>query len=480
MILLAVAGLFGGAVFALLPLRYLVWMTILVTTVISGLILYYGRIEQITWLPYIMAVGLFGRWLVEAALSRGGGASILAHPPSFLVFLGAFFAFLLFTSALNLTNAAQFAVGVKNYLPIWLVGLVIAALPNVERTFLSLEKGAIALSLMQVPFVVQQAYTYRFWDAVVGTYGGNPEGGGASGLLMLFSIVGILATIHMWQTRRLRTGFAAIILGLNVVVIGLAEVKAFFILFPLALLVQQWRNVRKRPLQVLGLMGGALLTIYMLINVYEQLYSSQWTSRAERSAAESLTEEFALFFDPAGVDILTGEVSRGASLAIWWNDAQTSALERVIGYGAGASRAVSTVSIGAAALRHAPLQINSTALAQLLWDAGVVGAILFAGAFVGAIRRALQLARAAGGLIMKSRLQTIAAILSLSVPLLIYDRAIVDMAAAQLLFAVILGLLLRLSQPSFVKSGVAKGSRTASSYRPNLVQLRERNQSGPT
>lgn len=442
--------LFAGAAlllvtlpFLLLRLRTLLWLVAALTTLVAGLIVYYFRIDSAMWLPYVAAIGLFGRYVVQIATSTSvprDGRGWSAPGLLILIFIG----FVLATSVANGVPAAQFLAGLKNYLAMWLVAVVVAALPNVGGYLSSFEKGAVVLSIVQVPFVLQQAYSTTNWDAVVGTFGGDPDGSGASGILMVFAIIGILAAINLWQTRRLGLICLALVIGLNIVVVGLAEVKAFFLLFPLALLVQQWRNVRRRPLLFVTLMAGAMLIVYFLIGFYEQLYLARSPGRVQLSAVDSVERSFAYFFDLNGVNFITGEVSRGASINLWLNDSGTGLIQRLVGYGAGASRPRSTIAIGEVAMRFAPLNISATSLSQLLWDTGVIGAALFALVLLSAVRLAGRLARRASSELLRSQLQTVMALLTMLVPFLIYDRSLVDQPTMQLLLAVIVGFLIAL------------------------------------
>jgi hypothetical protein len=299
-----------------------------------------------------------------------------------------------------------------------------------------------------VPFVLQQAYSTTNWDAVVGTFGGDPDGSGASGILMVFAIIGILAAINLWQTRRLGLLWVTVVIGLNIVVVGLAEVKAFFVLFPLALLVQQWRNVRRRPLLFVTLMSGAMLIVYFLIGFYEQLYLARSPGRIQLSAIDSVERSIAYFFDVNGVNFVTGEVSRGASINLWLNDSETGLIQRLVGYGAGSSRPRSTIAIGEVAMRFAPLNIAATSLSQLLWDTGIIGAGLFTLALLSAIRLAGRLARQTSNEVLRSQLQTVMALLTVLVPFLIYDRSLVDQPTMQLLLATVVGVLIALHRRS--------------------------------
>lgn len=444
---LAVVGAIVALLLMLLSLRLLLILTMIVATVVVGLLTYYFGIGNAPWLAYFMAIAVFGRYVLQILLAKP--VALRHSRPLFFNLILAFLVFLLITTIANFPGPIQLAVGLKIYFPMWLMMFVVVTMPATDELFRMLEKGAVALSLLQFPFVVQQhffpsgsvARSFLNWDAVVGTFGGDPDGSGASSVLMLYVIVGILVTIEMYQSGRLRFPFAAGILVVNVATLGLGEVKAVFILLPLAIVVQQWAVMRRRPMQFIFGLCLMVGVVYGLFQVYESLYWSQSSGRVV-AAGERISRSFSYFFDLTGVNFLTGEVSRGASLALWWNDYQSDFVERLLGYGAGASRSQSTVAIGAVGARYTPLDIAATALAQLLWEVGLIGTTLFVSALFSSIHHAAVSARNATDFVERGRLQTVAAILSVLTAFLIYNRTVVDVAAVQILLATLFGVLI--------------------------------------
>jgi hypothetical protein len=136
----------------------------------------------------------------------------------------------------------------------------------------------------------------------------------------------------------------------------------------------------------------------------------------------------------------TGEISRGASIALWIDDQYTDWPNRLIGFGPAASRAKSVVAVGVIAQRFAPLSIAATTLAMLLWDAGVISALLFSGLILVTLVYAMRLIRDENlSATHRASARMVASLLAVFVTMLFYDRALVDEPCTQLLLALLIG-----------------------------------------
>jgi len=281
----------------------------------------------------------------------------------------------------------------------------------------------------------------------VGTFGGVYLRGGLSGTLMCFSILSILVVVEMYQTGRLSLAKTIVFLAIDVAVIGLGEVKAVFLLLPLALAVQQTPNIAKRPF-IMGL--GALVVGLVLFGIARYYRQAYWdpTGGMNLTFSEQAQASLGYFFDVNYANYTTGEVSRGASLALWWNDPQNDILHRVFGYGAGASRTISTISTGVLSTRYGSLNIAATSLSQLLWDGGLIGAICFPLAIVTGGWRALRRGLQAPDHVASMRYLTIAGALAMYSVVLMYNFSLTDDGATQLMLATLLGLLIDRRQES--------------------------------
>ena len=276
-------------------------------------------------------------------------------------------------------------------------------------------------------------------DAIVGTFGGDPYGSGENPTLLLFSIIAILVALEMRQTARLsRTAFA-VICAICAANIMLGEVKAAFVLLPLGLVVQQRLGVRVNWLKAAA--GLAFLAVFLVLlgQAYEALFWSDATS-GNLAFLEKVQESIGYFFDPNSLNFETGEVSRGASLVVWWNH-DVDVVHRLFGYGIGSTRLDSAVANGVIGLLFAPLDVASTALSQLLWDGGVVGTLFYIAAMIALYVRVAKLARRATTEVGALQMRTVAAIIALFFPFLIYNRDMLVSPAEQLLIVTLFALV---------------------------------------
>jgi hypothetical protein len=218
------------------------------------------------------------------------------------------------------------------------------------------------------------------------------------------------------------------------------------VLLPLALLAQQgWSGIRKNFAKVSLGLGLATLFLFGVGKLYEAFF---WASDGRTEPLSyRIQRSFAYFFDPAGIDFQTGEVSRGASLMLWWQR-DTDVIHRWLGYGIGSIRGDSTVANGIIGREFAPLDIASTTLAQLLWDGGIVAAAAFILALLMLYRQAARLATSAADRVEALRLRTAAAVAALALPFLVYNRYMVDAPAEQLLLVALFAIVWQRYQAS--------------------------------
>lgn len=432
LLLLAITGLVGGVTVLALRAKALFFVAFLTITVLIGLAHYYLGEERAYWLASVVCIVVAAKFFIDG-FQRREPLRPLQHTTIKLVAL--FLAWGTFASLVGGISQSQAILAIKNYFAIWMVALPVIYLATRPTFFKNIEWALILLFALQLPFTVLQNLTTDNWDAIVGTFGGDVEGGGASGTLMIYTIVGALVLISWWQRRIIPFWAAAAGLALAFIIIVQGEVKAFFILMPLAIVVLLRRLFLRAPLQS----GLLLLTVafgsYWVMGVYEQT-----TQQKVRDRDEALLSSLEYFFDTTSVSSTTGEVSRGASVALWYEGGGEST-DRLIGYGFGASRASGTLESGELSKKFGEITINSTTIAQLLWDTGIIGLMLYVSILVTGMQQAMRIARSAPTRPIKVRADLLAAILSLSFPLLIYDRSLVDGPAIHFLLAITIGML---------------------------------------
>ena len=358
------------------------------SVVISGCIVYFLNIKVGYWIPFGSAILLGVKVILESLTSRKTREST-GRPPLFLVALGAYFFGIVVCTVANKPPFFQLVVGIKNSIPCWAGFFAVAygfvTWSMVERLWLWL----IALPIAGFPIVLYQHFIIgagrsvsqsasRF-DAVVGTFGGNPEAGGHSATLGLYMVACMVTSLTLYRAGKISKPFFWAAISTSFLSIVLSENKAAFILIPLAFIVCDFDNYVKRPAKFILVGLVMAIALGLMYKAYTAMYYD--TGIGTKEAADRVD----YFFDPNLVNRETGEVGRFAALAIWYGDPLYTPIQRIFGYGPAASRAESSVEVGQVAKRYIPWRINATTVSQLLWDQGIFGLVSYLGVLIGAV-----------------------------------------------------------------------------------------------
>jgi hypothetical protein len=406
---LLLLGLIGSAGLLTLPVSVVLWVLVVFTLVIAGTVQYFGRINQVQWLPSLLAAVMFLRAVIElvarrTAVKEEASASTWEIP----VFVWILIAYLFIAFASNVgkfSSLIQFLAGIKNYIAIWGVLLLIMVARVSPEALARLWKGVIAIALLQLPFVLYQHFfvasrraTMAFagyhrpaWDSVVGTFGGDPDGGGASGALAFLLVVTLTLILALWRNSLLKLRYA---LSASLLIIGmilLAEIKVVLGLIPLAVLLLFARDFVRRPSTFFAFCISMIALSATIVLAYQTLY---WQKAAGPvlKPSEHVQRALEVNMDPDYLDPRTGEVGRFAMLALWARDSRSGITEKLIGHGFGAAR-ISFVGVGAVAKRYYPFQVGRSTAASMLWEIGLLGLLAFTAVLVTAVTAARRLLR---------------------------------------------------------------------------------------
>ncbi|MBM3115143.1 hypothetical protein [Jeongeupia naejangsanensis] len=372
---LLVALLLGG-VFLQLPDRYALLMLMVVVLFVQGAVGYYTGFTKISWLAYGLA-GLFAVKFVTKLFD--------SRPQTGAGFAGWMWALLAFASIagigllINRPALAQLIAGLKNQFPFWMVALYLPLAGLNDADWRAIWRLMLIVLVCQVPFVFHQHFfiaagrSVMGWDAVVGTFGGNPEAGGLNAVMVLFCIISFALALNLYLRQQLSGRHFSALLVCLLLVILLGEVKAAFFWLPVAILLVFGRAILRSPVKLLLASAGIAVFVLGVGFVYEKLY---WKDVPQRGLAENAEHSFDYFFDPNLIVRETGEVSRGAALALWAKDPQHDIYSVLLGRGIAASME-GAISRGEVAQRYYPYHIGATALAILLWDYGVLGTLAY-------------------------------------------------------------------------------------------------------
>jgi hypothetical protein len=461
----ALVAIIGGAVLSVLllfvlPLYGMFLCLFVLTFIVQGSALYFLGFHAATWLAFGLAILFFFRALLDLVTKRqrnvrtapgDGSAVVLAA----LLFIVCFALSLVF----NRTPKAQIASGIKASLPMFSVLFALFWFHWKEGQLERIWKLFSVVVLLQLPVVLYQHFVVASatsFDAIVGTFGGTPGAGGNSAILVFFTVLAMGYAAARWQARLLsgRAMLGMMIVGLAIIMLG--EVKAAFIWLPLVL---GW-VLRKRILRSVtafigfGLLVGAFMGATYV--VYDSLY---WGKKvdAQHSVYDKLDQGGGYFFDPNNVNYRTGEISRGASLALWWRDPQTTVPRRLVGYGPGAIKPAGLMGAGEVAKRYMPLHLDATALAVLLWDLGLLGAVAYGSMLLFGLLAAWRYVRQGRGTAAQRAIaDTCVAAMVLFLMMLIYSRAVMDEPTAQLLLMLCLGTVIQLCRFTNSQQAAAK------------------------
>lgn len=416
------------------------------TFLIQGSALYFLNLRQATWVAVGMAVMFFMRIVMD--LTFMGRSRDKTNPSGGIMFwLFVVAACYAIAFVLNRPQVGLVVASLKSFWPMFGVLLAFYWIRWTPERLYQLWQLMVVVLLLQTPIVLWQhvfvaSIRAGAFDSVVGTFGGTQLSGGLSSVLVMFVIITLGYVLACWNRGLMTRKRMLVISAIALFIILMGEVKASFVWLPLAIFFVLRKRALRNMATLVGYGAATVVIVGAIFLTYNQLY---WGNKMER--AQTVEEKFdkggGYFFDPENVNYETGEISRGASLALWATDRFTSPLQRLLGYGPGASKSGSKLGKGEVARRLAPLFIDATALAVLLWEMGVIGALAYAAMIVAAIRAGLRFIKAEQGTAWQlAAMEASVAAMGLCLTMLIYNRTLMDEPTMQLLFVFCLGFIL--------------------------------------
>jgi hypothetical protein len=421
-----------------IPLEATVIALILVTFCIQGSLNYFFGFSKALWFPYLLSGLIISRIIFEKKPKNTPEIFELIKQPM-IVLLLTYLLVAILATLMSENAAATSVAGWKTLLPFWLVVPAMWCLLHKSKFRDWFWRILLLTACIQLPFVAYQHFVivpsrggYSAWDSVVGTFGGNKDGGGANSTLVIFVIWMCTYTAALYQNK-LVTGLKFLTIALlTIAVIFLGEVKASFIWLPLALALVMRKTLFRRLSVFLVYLCLSIVVMFATFKVYDALY---WSEHSKSETAGDRIANMQYFFDTAGMDYKTGEVSRGASLGLWFNDPNIESHQMLIGHGPASWKISATTGLGEIAKRYYPLSIGATTLAVLLWDVGVIGALLFVAILIALFQQSRHLSNTVPDKLEQARLNSIFAISVILITNLFYNRYLVDEPSTQLILA---------------------------------------------
>lgn len=376
-------ALIGLAVLFVVPPRLLFWSLLLLSMAVVGPLMYFGGVEGARWLPPLLGLALYVPLVAYVLKPRRAQPD--AGWPLWLFVLFMFLATAVFSTALGSPMLGEVIVASRAYLAFWSFALALAVGMFAARDMLLGWWALLACAALQLPvsiyqyFVVaRQSARLSPWDAVVGTFPGNMEGGGASGAMGVFLLIALVAVVALWRARHIHRGVAVVVVLSILGTLALSEVKAAVLMVPLAFALQFHRELLRRPLLAIGAVVVSVGLMASLMTLYQTTFYAGRGITLQGKLPTSPLESIQNQLDPQQAHTKDGGqiVSRAARLADWWKRGVRNGdpYHALLGYGMGATQN-SSFGMGELVPRFAYL-LDTTGSNILLWETGAIGHFL--------------------------------------------------------------------------------------------------------
>lgn len=459
--------LFGAVVIGLflvfgLPAYFLCTLLVVLTLAIVGPLESLARVPKVFWIPYLLALVLaFKALLTVKAQSRTkSAASQNLASNGVLKFIAATFVVLTLVGVLvNASDPMQVILASRDYF--WLSGLlalVLAARISADKVISWLQIFPW-LIVIQAPLVIYQHFflakstSFTTHDAVVGLFGGNPETGGASGAMGMFSLI-----VAIYAVVRMQNGLMRYLFGLTVILcallaIGLAEVKFVVLVAPVVLLAfLGLKEIFRRPSAVLWLAGLVLMTPVLLFGYWKMF--TPVGAKAYGSFDKYVTLIIENNLDSTIIGP-TGEMGRVTALKFWAQESAKEAnpLTMALGHGIGSSRIGAFP--GEVAVRYR-FNIAKSSMTVLLWETGLIGLSLVVSLLIAGIAFANRVQKKLSPELKEQKISCRFAVAVFCIGLLglPYNTDLIGTSQFQLLVVMAFTILMVLARQAAARSGV--------------------------
>jgi hypothetical protein len=357
------------------------------SAVIAGTVGYFARVGQAQWLPTAFAIALY--FVVALHVLKRSGRMPRLHLSPILIAGLVYLLVAAFSTALATESAIQWLYGFRFHFAMVAV-LLAVALTTMETTLIRrLWAAVLVVAVVQLPVVL---YQYVFvagrrvregvagaaWDSIVGTFGGNPDGGGQSPALGFFVTAALVFALVAWRRQVLPGWKALIVVGVGVAAILLAEIKFFLLLVPLGVVLAFRSQLLARPRALVAGTLCILVIVLGLPHTYGKLHYER-SGRSPPTIAEFYAAEWELRATlDSGWRRSSGQMQHLTQVAYWWRQHDLSQDPRtfLVGHGLGALN-VSRLHVGTVARQYAPFSVSNTGSAYLLWEIGLLGALAY-------------------------------------------------------------------------------------------------------
>lgn len=372
--------------------HYLQTFTLL-TLIFIGLVQYFTGELAVLWLPFFMTMLMAGFLVLqtrhEPVRLDAQEAIVLTLYLSFIVLAG--------ISTLFQGGALITLIGFKNEIALSLVMLCLllgfcreSQIYQVTRGLYWIFISSSRLRSTSSSLWCRSAWRYgeeEKWDSVVGTFGGDPMGGGNTAAMGLFCLLIMLLKVSEYKHGLTSFKNMALHIALGFVMCIIGEVKFVILLSPLLLgwvwLMPSWVKEASRVnlAVLLSILVAMVLLIGLAIVILAYSYTAAYGIDMSENPFTVFFGSLSYIFDPNFI-LPGGEIGRFTTLTFWLQHNDLSGLPGTLfGYGLNATNSGSFLSPGFLNQVY-NLILDSTAMSMLLWEVGVVGTLIFIGLFV--------------------------------------------------------------------------------------------------
>ena len=421
----------------------------IVSYLVVGQLVYFAGINSALLIPSAISILL---WVIVIGKFKNSvvlNSRKIKLPLVFPILLFIFFVVL--SAIINHVAVIALIASYKNMLLLsvyFAISLCFVAVEKIE----SIIKWLFPITFAQIPFILYQHFIIAprrvsaargntaeaSWDAVVGSFGGDPLGGGASGSMAFTIISACMLAFALWK-RRLITGqkLAGVFIATGIC-LAFSEVKFVVVLFPVGMLILSLPLLIKKP--VVALFSMFMISIAMVGLLY--LYGTVHYEAAGVAQKDSFEDVLdAAFGYSTDNDLIsdTGEMSRTGAYTFWWNKGfLPDVVHGFFGYGPGASRSQSTFAVGEIASRYS-FAIDRSVGVVLLWDIGLLGFMSYVFIMISSVILAYKTALHTLNPTRKAILEATSAMLAMLILMVPYSLEILEVPALTFMMMMLLG-----------------------------------------
>jgi len=453
-----------GAILLFYPL-FLLWVLVVGALVVTGLTeLYLPAMRQIRWGVVLGAVALGIVSFLSSSRHRDNSisSSVNSTRNYSLIFALLFFYYMCVSTLINHGPSVDDLLGIKSYFQVWGL-LLVFAYAKVDRFVDRFPKFMLWLAALQVPFSFHQylvlaplrttgEYAEKMIvpvDIVVGTFVGMMDGGGANASMACLQIMAITYLFALWRVRKMSPMPVLFLSAFFLTPIALNEAKIAFVLFPLALVVLFRDTFLKFFLRWL-LASIALVVILIAIAIiYAMQPASDHAKQYGPKGFGAYWEEMLAYNVVKNRGYADLKLNRTTVYPHWFSEHAFGDLGGMFfGHGAGETVAIDPkLDQGGlrgtclATVRYHNVVIGLTGLSTILWESGLIGAVLVLGIFISAFLLASELALKATDPLDWAMLRTLQATIAITGICLVQADMFSYEIGYQTLFVLALALL---------------------------------------